>query len=119
MSDRQIRGQSRNNARSTPLVVIICIIISVAAIIGCLAYLFVFNENTKLAIFGGKKGTGSTSDEDLKTGYVEETNYIGGIGYPEVYDFPFMKAYLTAVLLPTPSSFLNSPHRPWRMRRVL
>lgn len=77
--------------RSTKVTVIVCIIISLTAIIGCLVYFLAINENTKLDVFNRIETVTDKDNPDLATEYVNETKYIGGIGYPEVYKIPFKK----------------------------
>ncbi len=85
------RKRKLNREKGTTAAVIISITISVIAIISCITYLLAFNESTMLDVFRDKDKKQLSDNPDLNTGYVEETKYIGGIGYPEVYDKPFKK----------------------------
>ena len=91
----------KNNHNKANFIITLVIIIVFLAVLGTSGYFlykhFSGQESAAEGNIVDSNAIVSTEKEDLAADFVTETNYIGGIGHPEVYNVPFRKSdfYIT------------------------
>ena len=78
---------------SMKAIAILLSMVAVVAVIGLSIFLIIKNTNKTVEepVSSQNEPLKDTSEEDLKQEYVLECKYTGGIGYPEVYEYPFKR----------------------------